>query len=121
RAAADRSGDTGAASWSSETFAAVAPDAVVVSWWATSTALWYGQKVDGLRSDIFIVDDRTMLDLHLGGATDVIAANLGQRPVYVIRANPRDLGLVLAKFDLQPVVGADGQPIGEGSSALYRV
>jgi hypothetical protein len=121
RAAADRSRDSEAAVWSADAFAAVAPNAVVVSWWATSTALWYGQKVDGLRPDVFIVDDRTMLDLDLGGATDVIAANLGQRPVYVIRANPHDLGLVLARFELQQVLTPGGQPIGQGSSALYEV
>ena len=42
------------------------PNAVIVSWWSYSTPLWYAQQVEGLRPDIFIVDDRTMLDLDLG-------------------------------------------------------
>ena len=39
-----------------------------------STPLWYAQKVQGLRPDILIVDDRTMLDQDLGRAPDVIDA-----------------------------------------------
>src|SRR5439155_7688182 len=96
RHVADRSTATQAQTWLSETLATVAPDAVVVTWWSTSTPLWYAQKVESQRPDIFIVDDRTMLDQDLGGATDVIVRFLGQRPVYVIRANPHDLGLVIA-------------------------
>ena len=82
---------------------AVAPDAVVVSWWSTSTVLWYATLVEGKRPDITIVDDRTRLDLGYGEATDVIALFLGKRPVYVIRANNYDLGLVLALYDLEPL------------------
>ncbi|HLX35617.1 MAG TPA: DUF2723 domain-containing protein, partial [Candidatus Limnocylindrales bacterium] len=121
RILADQSGNTDAASWTSETFAAVAQDAVIVSWWATSTPMWYAQKVEGQRPDVFIVDDRTMLDLDLGGATDVIGRYLGQRPVYVIRANPGDLGLVLKLYDLQVVLTPDGVPIGNGSTQLFQV
>jgi Protein O-mannosyl-transferase TMEM260-like len=121
RAMADRSRDTEARTWVDEALTAVAPNAVLVSWWATSTPLWYAQKVQGERTDVFIVDDRTMLDLDLGGATDVIGANLGHRPVYVIRANPHDLGLVTALFQIQPVLDAAGRPIGAGATALYQV
>jgi hypothetical protein len=121
RASADRSRDTEARAWVDEALTAVAPNALLVSWWATSTPLWYAQKVEGERPDVFIVDDRTMLDLDLGGATDVIGKNLGQRPVYVIRANPHDLGLVTALFQIQPVLDASGRPIGAGATALYEV
>lgn len=121
RATADRSHDTSARTWLDQTLAAVAPNAVIVSWWTTSTPLWYGQDVLSQRPDIFIVDDRTMLDQNLGGATDVIARYLGSRPVYVIRASAHDLGLVTARFDIQPVLTPDGQPIGGGSTALYEV
>ena len=114
RARADRSSDTSADRWLAQTIPALAPNAVIVSWWSTSTPLWYAQKIEGLRPDLFVVDDRTMLDLHLGGATDVIARYLGTRPVYVIRANQHDLGLVLDKFQLSPVLG-------DGSSTVYEV
>jgi len=60
-------------------------DSVVVSWWSVSTTLWYGQKVEGLRPDVFVVDDRTRLDENLGEARDVIRMYLGRRPVFVDR------------------------------------
>ena len=89
-------------------------DAVVISWWSTSTPLWYAQNVRGLRPDVFIVDDRTMLDLHLGRAPDVVRLYLGSRPVYVIRANDRDLGELTAQFAMTKVVG-------DGGTAVYEV
>jgi len=121
RADADRSHDTYARTWLDQALEAVAPNAVVVTWWTTSTALWYGQDVLSQRPDIFIVDDRTMLDENLGGATDVIGRFLGSRPVYVIRANPHDISLVLALFEIQPVRTPTGAEIGGGSTALYQV
>jgi hypothetical protein len=60
-------------------------NAVIVSWWSVSTTLWYGQRVERLRPDIYIVDDRTRLDDNLGEVRDVIDRFLGQRPVFVIR------------------------------------
>ena len=65
------------------------PGAMIVSWWSYSTPLWYAQLVEGRRPDIAIVDDRTRLDENLGDLTDVIDANLGKRPVYVIRDDQR--------------------------------
>ena len=121
RLQADRSGDSYAGIWLRQTLATVAPNAVIVSWWLTSTALWYGQFVEGQRPDVFVADDRTMLDQNLGGATDVVAKYLGQRPVYITRANGYDLGLVLALYDLRPVMTADGIQIGNGSETLYQV
>ena len=71
--------------------------------------------MDHLRPDIIVVDDRTRLDLNYGEATDVIARFLGSRPVYVIRANEHDLGLVLAKYALEPL----DMPV--PASDVYRV
>ena len=114
RRQADRSNDTAAAGWLAAAMPLFQPNAVVVSWWSTSTTLWYGQKIEGLRPDIFIVDDRTMLDLGLGGASDVIARYLGHQPVYLIRANGRDLALVTKDYELKQLLGG-------GSDALYEV
>jgi hypothetical protein len=100
---ADMHNDTAARRWLLAALSGIEPDAVVVSWWSTSTVLWYGQLVDGLRPDLTIVDDRTRLDLDYGEATDVIARFLGSRPVYVIRANAYDLGLVYEQYDLEQV------------------
>lgn len=113
-AAADRRGDTAAARWLDEVLPAMAPNAIVVSWWSTSTPLWYAQHVEGRRTDVFVVDDRTMLDLELGRAPDVLDACLGVRPVYALRANERDLKELLDQFDMTLVASG-------GSLGLYAV
>ena len=114
RADADRSRDTFAARWLAEALPAIPQGAVLVSWWSTSTPLWYAQHVEGLRPDLFIVDDRTMLDLDLGRAPDVVRRYLGSRPVYVIRANDRDLGELTGQFAMTKVLG-------DGGTAVYEV
>lgn len=116
RAKADRSGDTGAREWLAEVLPAsvVAQDALLVSWWSTSTPLWYAQKVEGQRPDITIIDDRTMLDQDLGRAPDVISANLGKRPVYVIRLDGPDTDELLSQFDMALVASG-------GSLGVWRV
>jgi len=111
---ADLSHDTAARRWVTAALSEIEADAVVVSWWSTSTVLWYAQHVDGLRPDLTIIDDRTRLDLDYGEATDVIARFLDTRPVYVIRANEYDLNRVLALYDLEPLAG-------ESARDVYRV
>jgi hypothetical protein len=61
--------------------------AVIVSNWYDSTTLWYGQKVEGLRPDIYIVDDtmRVPAGENLGQVWDVIDNYLGRRPVFLLR------------------------------------
>jgi hypothetical protein len=85
------------------------PNAVVVSWWSYSTALWYAQHVEGRRPDIRIVDDRTRLDEHLGEVTDVVATALGQgRPAYVIRADGNEIAALAERYEMQRVGPSDG-------------
>ena len=62
-------------------------NSVIVSNWYDSTALWYGQKVEGLRPDVYIVDDtmRVAAGDNLGEVWDVIDRYLGQRPVFLLR------------------------------------
>ena len=112
--AADRSHDTSARRWATAALSQIEEGAVVVSWWSTSTVLWYVTLVDGERPDLTIIDDRTRLDLGYGEATDVIARFFGNRPVYVIRASAYDLGLVLERFVLEPLTA---EPAGN----VYRV
>lgn len=102
-AAADEHGNRSAQAWLDATMPAFAPRAVIVSWWSYSTTLWYGQIIERLRPDIFIVDDRTRLDLNYGEATDVIARFIDTRPVYVIRVGPGDLAKVMARYQLEPL------------------
>ena len=115
RTAADRSGDVGAQQWLAEALPAIAPDAVLVSWWSTSTPLWYAQRVEGIRPDIFVVDDRTMLDLGLGRAPDVIRRFLAEgKPVYAIRLEGRDLDELTSQFAMTRVAGG-------GSTGVWAV
>ena len=108
RSAADRSGAIEARLWLDETLPALEPDAVIVSWWSTSTPLWYAQKVEGQRQDVFIVDDRTMLDLRLGRAPDVIRRFLALgRPVYAIRMAGGDLNELKGQFAMTLVAGEE--------------
>jgi len=112
----DESTDIAAQSWLDATLPALAQNAVVVSWWSYSTPLWYAQFVNGQRPDVFVVDDRTMIDQHLGTADDVIARYLGQRPVYLIRL-PEDLAKLRLHYVLTPVSLGGGWPDG----TLYHV
>ena len=114
RGHADRSGDRGAIDWLAQALPAIPQDAVLVTWWSTSTPLWYAQKVEGLRPDITIVDDRTMLDEDLGRAPDVIRRYLGSRPVYAIRVEGRDLDELTGQFDMTLVASG-------GSTGVWAV
>jgi hypothetical protein len=114
REAADRSGDTSAAAWLDQVLPAVAPNAVLISWWSTSTPLWYAALVEGRRTDIDVVDDRTILDRGYGSALGVISRFLGTNPVYIIRANDHDLAEIQAAYHLDLVASG-------GNLGVYRV
>ena len=89
-------------------------DAVFVSWWSDSTTLWYGQKVEGLRPDVYIVDDRTRLDDNLGEVWDVIDRFLGKRPVFLDRLsfNPDGILALSQIYDLKDyALAPDGRMI----------
>lgn len=103
----DRSGDVAAREWLDRSLAAIGPDAVVVSWWSYSTPLWYAQHVEGQRPDLTVIDDRTRLDQGLGDVTDVIDANLPNRPVYVIRVDPVEIATLDRRYVLDAVDDAD--------------
>lgn len=105
----DRSQDRAGSRWLDRTLSLLAPDAVVVSWWSYSTPLWYGRHVEGRRPDISIVDDRTRIDQGLGDIYDVIDANLDRRPVYVIRADPREVADLGSRYVLDPIGGPDAR------------
>jgi transmembrane protein TMEM260 (protein O-mannosyltransferase) len=113
---ADRHGATEAQHWLDSVLPTIAPNAVVVSWWSTSTPLWYSEFIDARRTDIFVIDDRTILDRNYGSANGAIAQFLGSRPVYVIRALPQDLAGVRASYALTLVAGSPSSNV-----AVYQV
>jgi hypothetical protein len=107
----DRSQDHVARRWVDRTLDTMAADALIVSWWSTSTPLWYAQHIEGRRPDVAIIDDRTRLDQDLGDIYDVIDANLGRRPVYVIRDDPREIAELERRYDLEHLAGPDARTL----------
>jgi len=99
-----------ARAWLDETLADLEPDAVVVSWWSYSTPLWYGTIVEGRRPDIRVVDDSTRVNDGMGGVSDVVRAELGRRPVYLVR-EPADMPQLEDEFVLETIHSVAGQPL----------
>ena len=110
-AALDRSRDLAARRWVDHAFEVMRPGAIVFSWWSYSTPLWYAQHVEGRRSDVDIIDDRTRLDRDMGDLYDVIDAYLPTRPVYVIRIEPDELAGVRDRYVYEIVDGAAPSPL----------
>ena len=103
-AVVDRSADRTAELWLAAVLDEVEPGSIIVSWWSYSTPLWYAQVIEGRRTDIFVADDRTRIDLDLGEVTDVIDGNLAiGRPVYAIRIDTRELGQLQTLYRLTPL------------------
>ena len=100
----DQSGQTLARAWLTDVTRELPPNALVVSWWSYSTALWYGQFVEGLRPDVTVLDDSTIVTRGLGDAQQVIDVNLGVRPVFLIRL-PFDMPAFQARYTLTPLSG----------------
>jgi hypothetical protein len=107
----DQSQNTVASAWSRAALGAVEPDAIIVSWWSYSTTLWYAQLIEGLRPDVWIIDDRTRLDLNLGDVTDVIDAQLGRRPIYVVRLDASELVRLETTYELERIDMPTEQPL----------
>lgn len=103
----DRTADRAAEQWLDAVLSEAEPNALIVSWWSFSTPLWYAQLIEGRRTDIFVVDDRTRLDENLGEVNDVIDANLGKRPVYAMRVDTDEVEELRARYDLTPLVSPD--------------
>jgi hypothetical protein len=106
----DESDNRAAAIWLDTVLTALEPNAAVVSWWSYSTPLWYAQYVEGRRPDIRIIDDRTRLDENLGELEDVIEQMLAEgRPVYLIRADRREVERLGNQYRLVTVVPVQGE------------
>ena len=108
--AIDESTDYGARQWLTSLGTALPQDAVIVSWWNFSTALWYAQYVEGWRPDVTIIDDRTILDQNLGDAEQAAADYVGKRPVFLVRL-PNDLQVFAEQYDLRQLPGVEGQQV----------
>jgi hypothetical protein len=110
----DMSHDARATDWSRWALGVVGQDAVIVSWWSFSTPLWYRTIVLGERPDVQVIDDRDRLDENLGTVDDVIRANIGVRPVFLVR-NAAEIKVLEETWILEIV------PDPGGIQPLYRV
>jgi hypothetical protein len=83
-AQSDQSQNFDADRWVDSVHAQLPKDAVIVSWWSYSTALWYHRWVLGERPDVTIIDERNILDDGYITIDATIRRFLGKRPVYVV-------------------------------------
>jgi hypothetical protein len=82
--ARDQSQNYDADRWVESVYAALPPNAVVMSWWSYSTPLWYHRWVLGERPDVTIVDERNILDDGYGSLWLAIRSFYPERPVYIV-------------------------------------
>ncbi|MGZ6256050.1 MAG: glycosyltransferase family 117 protein [Candidatus Limnocylindria bacterium] len=112
--ASDQSSRHDADRWVASVYAALPPDAVIVSWWSYSTPLWYHRWILGQREDVTIIDERNILDDGYGTIDRAIDRYLGRRPVYVVPAEwNRDQ--ILATYETESI------PTIPGYSAVLRI
>jgi hypothetical protein len=102
-ASVSQAGDTKAQAWLDSAFRAMRGNAVVISWWSYSTPLWYGEFVQGRRTDITIIDDSTAVWNNLGTVPQIIDTYLGTRPVYVIRQSDSEIETLAQQYLILPV------------------
>jgi len=100
-------GDNSAEEFIDGVFAAIKkPNAVVLSWWGASTALWYGRYAEGKRPDITILDDSECLPHNWQSLTSAIDLYYGKRPIYAV-SWPDELERYGKKYQLRQVAKLD--------------
>jgi hypothetical protein len=122
--ASDRSADRSGQDYVDAVFAALPQHAAILTIWDTSTPLWYGQHVQGMRPDVLIVDDTNIVYENWGTRERRIASLICERPVFILRLDDRDLAPTEAAFRLVPfltVQVARGGPSAAVSRPILRV
>ena len=117
---ADRSGDD----YVDAVLAALPENAAILSYWDASTPLWHAEYVEGRRPDVLIVDDTNIVYEGWGTRENRIASLICDRPVFMIRLDPRDYEPTLESYRLTPLVDvrvAAGGPSAVVTRQVYRV
>ena len=83
-------------------FTVVKPNALILSWWGSSTALWYGGQVEGKRPDVKVIDDSEALPRGWQGLAPAIDLYYGKRPIYAI-GFPDEIERYGKKYQLRQV------------------
>lgn len=121
---ADRSGDHSGDDYVSAVLDSLPPDAAILSYWDASTPLWHGKYVQGRRPDVLVVDDTNIVYEGWGTREARIASLICQRPVFILRLDPRDLQTLSADYTLTrflTVRVAIGGPSAGTTRDVYRV
>ena len=87
-------------------FQVLKPNALVLSWWGASTALWYGHFAEGKRQDITIFDDSEALPRGWPDLTSAIDLYYGKRPIYAV-SWPDEIDRYRKKYQLHQVAKLD--------------
>ena len=120
-AAADRSGDRSGQDYVDSLFAALPPNAAVLSYWDPSAPLWYGHFVEGLRPDILIVDDTNIAYDGWGTVEARVASLICERPVFVIRIGPQDLAPLRARWLVEKFMDIRISALGPSAAITQQV
>jgi hypothetical protein len=124
----DRSADRRDTENGERILSAVAPNAVIWSYWDVRTTLQYLTRVQGFRSDVSVLD-HGVYGKYQSTDDAVIAVDVAQdpslahRPYYFVPPSPQEQAQAAQSLSLEPVVSVD-LPFGfdyRGSGWLYRV
>ena len=122
--AADRSGDRSGDAYVDAVLEALPRDAAILSYWDASTPLWHGKFVEGRRPDVLVVDDTNIVYEGWMTREARIASLICERPVFVLRLDPRDLQTLAPAYRLSPLIPvqvAIGGPSAAATVRIYRV
>jgi Protein of unknown function (DUF2723) len=122
--AADLSDDRSGPTYVDAVFSSLPADAAILSNWDASTPLWYGQHVEGRRSDILIVDDTNIVYENWGTREARIASLICTRPVFIERLDGSELIPTRQAYNLVPFLRVDvaaGGPSAAVSVEIYQV
>jgi hypothetical protein len=113
----DRSQDHSGQDYVNAVFDLLPPNAVILTFWGTSSPLWYAQQVEGERPDVLVVDDTNIVYEGWDSREARIASVICSRPVYDLRVNENDMTPTRATYDVTKVLSVR---IGSlGPSAKY--
>jgi Protein of unknown function (DUF2723) len=122
--ASDRSGDQSGQDYVDAVFAALPPNAAILSYWDASTPLWHGRYVEGSRPDVLIVDDTNIVYEQWVTRELRISSLICRRPVFILRLNDSDLIPTRQAFRLEPFLTvrvAAGGPSATVDRPIFKV
>ena len=120
----DRSADDSASDYVDAVFAALPPNAAILSEWDASTPLWHAQLVLDRRPDVLIVDDTNVVYEGWGTRERRIASLICERPVFIIRLRDHALVPTRERYRLEPFIPvrvALGGPSAAVRRDVYRI